>query len=426
VAAGPGEAVAVSVPAAIEVRGLAKQYLLGRSASLDDGIREAIARRLAGRGGCERAARERIWALRDVSFDVEAGTAIGLVGRNGAGKSTLLKVLARITPPTAGEARVHGRVASLLEVGTGFQQELTGRENVFLNGSILGMKRREVRARFDEIIAFAELERFVDTPVKRYSTGMFMRLAFSVAAHLEADILLMDEVLAVGDLTFQRRCLQKMDQVTGQGRTVIFVSHKLGAVRRLCAQALYLDRGRLAAHGPTRNVLARYVRETLELPAAQHSGHGQTRFRGWRLAGAMDADGAHTCVAGDTVTLAVDLELARALEHAWFQIALWGEDDEVVLGATSRDGGGAPMRLAAGSHELAITLRLPIRDGPYAIELALCDEAGRDVERVELPPRLSVLPREDRVLPRESRGIVDEAVEFRCTPGAPSAGLRRA
>lgn len=251
---------------------LGKRYSLGQASNLDDGIREVlssgmqhIARSLR-RGRAEpqdapQSTRELIWALRGVSFTVDPGTAIGLIGRNGAGNSTLLKILSRITPPTTGEAWINGRIASLLEIGTGFQADLTGRENVFLNGAILGMRRREVHAHFDAIVAFAQLERFIDTPVKRYSTGMFMRLAFSVAVHLDADILLMDEVLAVGDLQFQKRCLQKMNEITGDGRTVVFVSHKLGAVRRLCQRALYLDQGRLLADGPTEDVLSRYVRD---------------------------------------------------------------------------------------------------------------------------------------------------------------------
>ncbi len=399
----------------LEVRGISKQYRLGRTTSLDDGLRELLARsvsRMSRSRSADGPRRELIWALRDVSFDVAAGTAVGLVGRNGAGKSTLLKILSRITPPTTGEARVTGRIASLLEVGTGFQPELTGRENVFLSGSILGMKRREVRERFDRVVQFAEVERFVDTPVKRYSSGMFMRLAFSVAAHLEADILLMDEVLAVGDLAFQRRCLEKMDEVAHHGRTVVFVSHKLGAVRRLCQRVLYLDAGRLVADGPTQGVLARYVRDAL-VPPAGADGAGGTRFGAWRLAG-RDEDTAHTCVAGDTITVRVPVRLARHVDHAWFQLALWGEGDEVVLSATSRDGGTPAMALQAGVHELAVRLQVPLRDGDYALELALCDVSGRDIERAELPPRLVVLPREDRALPRRSQGIVDVAVEFSC------------
>ena len=195
--------------------------------------------------------RETFWALKDISFEVKDGEVLGIIGRNGAGKSTLLKILSRITKPTTGSADVYGRVGSLLEVGTGFHPELTGRENIFLNGAILGMTRREIQRRFDEIVAFAEVEQFLDTPVKRYSSGMYMRLAFAVAAHLEPEILVVDEVLAVGDAAFQKKCLGKMSDVAHSGRTVLFVSHNLAAVERICDTAVFLQNGRIAATGTT-------------------------------------------------------------------------------------------------------------------------------------------------------------------------------
>ncbi len=200
-----------------------------------------------------------MWALKDISFQVHAGEAIGIIGRNGAGKSTLLKVLSRITEPTEGRAYIQGRVASLLEVGTGFHPELSGRENIYLNGAILGMRRTEIAQKFDEIVAFAEIEKFLDTPVKRYSSGMYVRLAFAVAAHLEPEVLVVDEVLAVGDLAFQKKCLGKMEDVTKGGRTVLFVSHNMNAVQRLCTTSIMLDQGRLVAQGPTSGVITRYL-----------------------------------------------------------------------------------------------------------------------------------------------------------------------
>src|SRR5262249_22137041 len=218
----------------------------------------ALARRF-GRSAAPRCddSAESFWALRGVSFSVADGEVVGVVGRNGAGKSTLLKLLSRITAPTEGRIRLRGRVASLLEVGTGFHPELTGRENVFLNGAILGMTRAEITRKFDEIVAFAEVERFLDTPVKRYSSGMYVRLAFAVAAHLDPEILLVDEVLAVGDAAFQRKCLGRMSDVARGGRTVLFVSHNLGAVRSLCSRSLYLRSGSLAMDGPTNATLDR-------------------------------------------------------------------------------------------------------------------------------------------------------------------------
>jgi lipopolysaccharide transport system ATP-binding protein len=247
----------------IEVDGIGKLYQLGRVGGFGFG------RWLSGRKTPDSAPHTRsghdgdssgsFWALRDVSFDVLPGEVVGLVGRNGAGKSTLLKVLSRITEPTTGRAVLRGRVASLLEVGTGFHPDLTGRENIFLNGAILGMKRAEITRKFDEIVAFAEIGTFLDTPVKRYSSGMYVRLAFAVAAHLDPEILVVDEVLAVGDAAFQKKCLGKMHYVASRGRTVLFVSHNMGAVQTLCAKAVMLEDGRVAVAGETRNVLTRYL-----------------------------------------------------------------------------------------------------------------------------------------------------------------------
>src|SRR2546430_1994762 len=202
---------------------------------------------------------EQFWALQDVSFEVKQGEVLGIIGRNGAGKSTLLKILSQITAPTSGKIKVKGRIASLLEVGTGFHPELTGRENIFLNGAILGMTRAEIRRKFDEIVAFAEIEQFLDTPVKRYSSGMYVRLAFAVAAHLEPEILIVDEVLAVGDAEFQKKCLGKMEEVATQGRTVFVVSHQMTVVQRLCRLVLLLDQGMLAGHGDTEEIIAQYL-----------------------------------------------------------------------------------------------------------------------------------------------------------------------
>ncbi len=249
----------------IRVRDLGKEYRLGGRSRSYKTIRETlygVARwpaALAKRMVTGRARPETFWALRDVNFSVAAGEVLGIIGRNGAGKSTLLKVLSRITEPTTGEVQIRGRVRSLLEVGTGFHPELTGRENIFMNGAILGMPRAEILRRFDEIVAFAEVEQFVDTAVKHYSSGMYLRLAFAVAAHLEPEILIVDEVLAVGDAAFQRKCLGKMGEVAGSGRTVLFVSHNLQAVNNLCGRALLLNAGRIAAEGPCADVVAAYV-----------------------------------------------------------------------------------------------------------------------------------------------------------------------
>ncbi|MCZ7663035.1 MAG: ABC transporter ATP-binding protein [Thermoleophilia bacterium] len=253
----------------IRVEGLSKLYRIGQAQpkyhTLRESIMEAarkpgrVLRSLAGMDGALGLDDEIVWALRDISFEVEQGEVMGVIGRNGAGKSTLLKILTRITEPTEGRAEIHGRVASLLEVGTGFHPELTGRENIFLNGAILGMRKVEIERTFDEIVEFAEVERFIETPVKHYSSGMYLRLAFAVAAHLQPEILLVDEVLAVGDAAFQRKCLGKMGEVARQGRTVLFVSHNMGAVRHLCDSAMLLVDGRIAMRASASEVIDAYM-----------------------------------------------------------------------------------------------------------------------------------------------------------------------
>lgn len=250
----------------ITVKDLSKRYVIGHQSDSRDGLRHAV--EIAFRNPFKwfldkrkklQSSREEFWALRNVSFEIEPGDAVGIIGRNGAGKSTLLKVLSRITEPTSGQIRLKGRVASLLEVGTGFHQELTGRENIYLNGAILGMSRVEIKRKFDEIVAFSEVEKFLDTPVKRYSSGMYVRLAFAVAAHLEPEILIVDEVLAVGDSSFQKKCLGKMGQVAKGGRTVLFVSHNMGAMEALCSKAIYLQAGKVEAVGAVGDLVGQYL-----------------------------------------------------------------------------------------------------------------------------------------------------------------------
>jgi ABC-type polysaccharide/polyol phosphate transport system ATPase subunit len=257
--------------AAIQVDNLGKQYKIGLGPSVAySTIREGISQmfaapyqkvkaRLNGRGEAKPEDLGFIWALKDVSFDIQQGEAVGIIGRNGAGKSTLLKILSRITAPTRGSVDLYGRVGSLLEVGTGFHHELTGRENIFLNGAILGMHRSEIERKFDEIVDFSEIEKFIDTPVKFYSSGMYMRLAFSVAAHLETEILLVDEVLAVGDIEFQKKCLGKMGDVVKAGRTILFVSHNMGAILSLCQRAILLNEGNIIVDDRAKNVVGQYL-----------------------------------------------------------------------------------------------------------------------------------------------------------------------
>ena len=261
---------------AVRAQGLGKRYRIGGWQAPYKTLRESLTGlatapfRFLRRGAASQGPREEtFWALRDVSFEVRAGEVIGIIGRNGAGKSTLLKILSRITEPTTGRAEIRGRVSSLLEVGIGFHAELTGRENLYLNGAILGMPKVEIDRKFDEIVAFAEVERFIDTPVKHYSSGMYLRLAFAVAAHLEPEILIVDEVLAVGDASFQKKCLNKMENVGQQGRTVLFVSHNMPAVTRLCQRVVLLSEGSVLEDGPSSHVVGAYLKSGLGTTAAR-------------------------------------------------------------------------------------------------------------------------------------------------------------
>lgn len=286
---------------AIKVENLSKSYLVGHNAAKSErytALRDVIARNardlarktrdmIAGRPIIQGDSVEEFWALKDVSFEVKHGETLGIIGRNGAGKSTLLKILSRITEPTKGRITLNGRVASLLEVGTGFHPELSGRENIFLNGAILGMSRTEIQRKFDEIVAFAEVDNFLDTPVKRYSSGMYVRLAFAVAAHLEPEILVVDEVLAVGDAQFQKKCLGKMENVANEGRTVLFVSHNLTSIRALCNQAILLESGGVSCVGTTDLVLDRYMQdrsnEKFDLSKFPRKGEGKIRVTDFRI-----------------------------------------------------------------------------------------------------------------------------------------------
>jgi lipopolysaccharide transport system ATP-binding protein len=259
----------------IEVRGLSKSYYYGQSVNHAATVREFLKRAAFApfrrKGPETKPARDWFWALKDVSFDVGQGEVVGIIGANGAGKSTLLKILSRITDPTAGRVTLRGRMASLLEVGTGFHPELTGRENVYLNGAVLGMRNAEIKARFDEIVAFAEVEKFLDTPVKHYSSGMSVRLGFAVAAHLQPEILLVDEVLAVGDIAFQKKCLGKISEVSKGGRTVLFVSHNMAAVENLCQRGIVLRQGQVVFDGETKSALAQYMAMAMA-PSGEKSG----------------------------------------------------------------------------------------------------------------------------------------------------------
>jgi homopolymeric O-antigen transport system ATP-binding protein len=369
--------------AAIRTSELGKSYNLGLSRAGYGTLRESIVatargslRRLTGRPQ-ERRSRDTLWALRDLSLSVAPGEVVGLIGHNGAGKSTLLKILSRIVEPTEGYADVTGRTGSLLEVGTGFHPELTGRENIFLNGAILGMRRSEIRARFDEIVAFADIERFLDTPVKRYSSGMSVRLAFAVAAHLEPEILLVDEVLAVGDAAFQRKSLGKMNEVAKEGRTVIFVSHNLAILQALCSRGVLLERGRVVTDAPVTDAIDSYLR-TLDRAAAGDLLERTDRDgRGWlqskiRRVEIRDRAGGHAdaVVAGRPAT--VTIEITEVLPMTECRLTILNSlghpvatlDSEVSAPVDTREGD-------IGSRVECEITDLPLLPGRYRIDILL-------------------------------------------------------
>jgi ABC-type polysaccharide/polyol phosphate transport system ATPase subunit len=356
---------------AIEVRDLGKRYRLGEGAFGYDTLRDALARGI--RGGREDGQTRDLWAVRDLNLDVAQGEVVGIIGRNGAGKTTLLKILCRITTPTEGVARTRGRVGALLEVGTGFHPELTGRENVFLNGAVLGMSRRDIRGRFDEIVEFAGVERFLDTPLKRYSTGMYLRLAFAVAAHLEPDIVVVDEVLAVGDTEFQQKCLGKMSEFREEGRTVLFVSHDLGAVGRLCNRGLWIDGGRLAAEGDADEVIRRYLGGTAGRPSSADfddlvAGPIRVRAVDVTAAGREDSEIIHR---DETLRIAVTFETDEVIRGFNVSVYIVARDGTRVLADALGDAPRRAPDLSAGRHVTTVTVPPLLRAGEYALGLWL-------------------------------------------------------
>jgi lipopolysaccharide transport system ATP-binding protein len=330
-----------------------------------------------------------LWALRHVSFDVRQGEVVGLIGRNGAGKSTLLKILARITRPTEGWAEVRGRVGSLLEVGTGFHPQLTGRENVYLSGAILGMRKAEIARKFDEIVAFAEVDRFLDTQLKHYSSGMQMRLAFAVAAHLEPEILFVDEVLAVGDAAFQKKCLGKMSDVARHGRTILFVSHNMAAMRRLCSRALWIEGGQIRMDRTCQEVASAYEGAMARGSRANKSEFTprslRTRFAGWGIANSS-GENPHTLNNLDPVTIRVALEVDQPIAKAMHGIALYNHEHTLIWAAWAPQ----KLQLEVGEYALCHTFpMLPLRPGSYTW-LATLYEDGRLIDSWECEPSMVV------------------------------------
>jgi lipopolysaccharide transport system ATP-binding protein len=380
----------------IRVTGLGKQYRIGRRESPYQTMRESLIR--AGRGSLDRIRRvfdrrpdadsstveELFWALKDVDFGVQPCEVVGVIGRNGAGKSTLLKILSRVTEPTTGRVDLYGRVGSLLEVGTGFHPELTGRENIFLNGAILGMSRREIVRKLDEIIAFAEIDKFVDTPVKRYSSGMYMRLAFAVAAHLEPEILIIDEVLAVGDAQFQKKCLGKISEVASHGRTILFVSHNMVAIQALCTRCVWLNQGQLIHCGPTIDVVREYLKagsssitQRVWDKAESAPGNDRIRLQAVRLV-------LPPGVTDDTLTIKtpfdIEFEYRNLKENCRLNLSMFlhNEDNVCVFNTTSFkesrwDGIAFPKGVFRSKCEIPADL---LNDGVYRVSVLFVEDTS--------------------------------------------------
>ncbi len=372
---------------AIRAEGLGKRYRLGEHERYH-ALRDKLARTLRAPWTLlQRQKRETFWALKDVNLEVKHGEVLGLIGRNGAGKTTLLKILSRITRPTTGYAEIYGRVGSLLEVGTGFHPELSGRDNIYLSGAILGMTKREIACKFDEIVAFAEIEKFLDMQVKHYSSGMYVRLAFAVAAHLEPEILLVDEVLAVGDIKFQKKCLGKMGDVAKTGRTVVLVSHQLNQIRRLSQRVVWVDGGQIRRSGTAHEVLGEYESEMLDSDRGSATRRGQDSsgcFVRWEI----DQPGAnppHTLSTFGAFSVKFILELSRPVQHGEHGIALFNSERQLMWAHAAGD-----LQLEAGIHSLCHSFpHLPLRPGIYQWQVSIWED-GRRLDQWDALPELNI------------------------------------
>jgi lipopolysaccharide transport system ATP-binding protein len=400
---------------AVHVENIAKLYRLGRATRRNQSLRGRVGdvlRSAIGRG----EPRPSLWALKDVSFEVRSGEALGIIGRNGAGKSTLLKILSRLTEPTHGRAVINGRLGSLLEVGTGFHGELTGRENTYLNGAILGMRRREIDRKFDQIVDFAGVEAFLDTPVKHYSSGMYVRLAFAVAAHLEPDILIVDEVLAVGDVAFQRKCLGKMGDVASEGRTVLFVSHNMPAIKSLCTRAILLEAGRLVEDGEPDSVVAAYLR-TDEVPRAEAivregesiMGTGEARLHSVTV---LSAAGEVTDQLHFTERFRVRMlvESTTTIPETVIEVGISTLDGLRLATMMNTDRGGRLFELTPGLQEIVMEVDATLLPRDYVLDVGVHHFSGATIDLVEKVLRFTVLnvagEGGDHYRPHEVRGFV--------------------
>ena len=419
---------------AIRVENLSKQYKIGvrnRHDTLRDLLMGGL-KSMFSRNGAAPERNDTFWALKNISLEIKQGEVAGIIGRNGAGKSTLLKILSRITEPTEGEAKIHGRVASLLEVGTGFHLELTGRENIYLNGSILGMKRAEIDHKFDEIVAFSEVERFIDTPVKRYSSGMYVRLAFAVAAHLEPEILIVDEVLAVGDIAFQKKCLGKMDAVAREGRTVLFVSHNMATMQALCQRLFLLEDGRVKLNGEPHAVISHYVSELSAIdfaeidlanyPRGVHSREPAMR-KAWTVNGKKVKS--NLVLMGESLTVFFEFRCSRPIKNPGFGFVIEDGHGRPVFCLNnfivpSKNNTFQSIRVGVASVKIP---NVPLVPGTYFVNLAVMEGPQVCVDYVGQALAFHVQPAEVEGFSK----IPDNAVGVVMVPGqitvSPEDGL---
>ena len=355
-----------------------------------------------------------VWALRDVNFEVNKGDVLGIIGRNGAGKSTLLKILSKVTTPTTGNIKIKGRIASLLEVGTGFHPELTGRENVFLNGAILGMTKSEIRKKFDEIVDFAGVQRYIDTPVKRYSSGMYVRLAFAVAAFLEPEILIIDEVLAVGDAEFQKKCLGRMKDVSvNEGRTVLFVSHHLPSVKQLCNKGLLMNNGTGIFFNRVEDALERYQFDSSNATAQREINPNDKQgcyIMKWYLTD-VNHNEIFSCYTRQTVNFKVEILVTRPLAKAELGFIIRNNIGDIIYSCNSRDFKGSFVEFEPGTYTLNLKVRLPLKGDSYVLDLAVASE-GHIVDHWVSPIPLRVLADYEGVLDERWLGILNEEFLF--------------
>jgi lipopolysaccharide transport system ATP-binding protein len=414
----------------IQVEALGKKYhLRHQSRERYSALRDTIARQVrrlfpGGPDSASSFTEEEFWALKDVSFEVGTGEVVGIIGRNGAGKSTLLKILSRITEPTTGRITLRGRVASLLEVGTGFHPELTGRENIYLNGAILGMTKAEIRSKFDEIVAFAEVEQFLDTPVKRYSSGMYVRLAFAVAAHLDPEILVVDEVLAVGDAEFQKKCLRRMGEAARGGRTVLFVSHNMAAIQSLCTKAIYLDRGTIRQIGPMEDVLKGYM-TNIQKGEAGTDGRSASLGQALNLQELTIAEGG--VVSGESATFRVILEVLRPTTMLQSALLIFCEAGARIAVLDLRSIGVEDLPLTGDSLKIEGSIAtVPLIEGDYRVGMWIATDQyqGNYLDLATfhvsgMPPTNNIIP-----LPASVRGYVEMPFQAVATQSANVAKLK--